>query len=341
MDCNVIVCGGTFDHFHKGHDGFLKYALSLSRKLIIGVTSDKFVRRWKIDDRSWNQIETLEERKKSILEFVKKEDALDRTEIVKIDDLFGNTLSKDLAIDAIVVSNETKKGADIINQRRAELDLPPLKIFIAPPVEAQDHKLISSARIRNGEIDRKGKLYIKPEWLKTDLVLPENLRKEFQKPFGTLSFDVSKHQNKFSWVVSVGDVTTKKFNKLNIEQNISVVDFKVARKKAFSSFGDLGFSKDETTIIVDNPAGHITHNLFLKVLDIFSSGFDKRIILKIEGEEDLAVLPLILAAPLGTTIYYGQPDKGLVKIIVSEEDKEKVYNLASKFKPIEARTRGY
>jgi uncharacterized protein (UPF0218 family) len=58
------------------------------------------------------------------------------------------------------------------------------------------------------------------------------------------------------------------------------------------------------------------------------------VILKIIGEEDLAVLPLILAAPLDTIIYYGQPNKGLVKILVSEENKERAYNILLKFRPI-------
>jgi len=81
--------------------------------------------------------------------------------LVKIDDSLGPTLSKDLLIDAIVVSKDTKKGAEIINQERANLDLPPLKIFIAPSVGASDGKPISSERIRKGEIDRQGKLYVK------------------------------------------------------------------------------------------------------------------------------------------------------------------------------------
>ncbi len=32
---NLVVCGGTFDHFHKGHEAFLKYVFSVGKKSII------------------------------------------------------------------------------------------------------------------------------------------------------------------------------------------------------------------------------------------------------------------------------------------------------------------
>lgn len=331
---NVVVCGGTFDHFHKGHESFLRYVFSVGKKYIVGITSDKFVRRWKIDDRSWKQIEPFKIRKQAVLEFVKKEKVLNKIEIVKIDDLFGSTLSKELMIDGIVVSEETKKGAEIINQKRKGLGLIPLEVFITLLVKAEDGKLISSERIRRGEIDRTGKLYVKPAWIKTDLVLPENLREEFRKPFGELLNIENLIEPKNSLIITVGDITTKIFNEKSLRQNISAVDFKVARKEAFSSFSDLGFHGDEKVIIAENSAGHITHDLFSKILNIFEAGFNKRIILKIEGEEDLVVLPLILAAPLNTIIYYGQPNTGLVKVLVSEENKEQAYSLVSKFRLI-------
>jgi len=326
----LIVCGGTFDHFHKGHSSFLKFACSVGKKLIIGITSDEFVGRWKIEGGGWNQIESFEERKKAVLDLIKKNKVSNKVEIVKIDDLFGPTLSESL-IDGIVISENTKKGAEIINQKRKKLNLNPLKIFISPSVSAENGKLISSAGIRNGEIDREGKLYIKPAWLNVDLVLPEILRKEFKKPFGVLKVDISERQNQFNWIVTVGDVTTKKLNQLSINQKISVIDFKVARRETFSSFSDLGFCGNEIVITAENPAGHIMHDLFSKSLNIFKSNFEKRVIFKIIGEEDLVVLPLALVAPLGTIIYYGQPEQGIMRVEISEKIKKIAFGLVDEF----------
>lgn len=339
---NLVVCGGTFDHFHKGHESFLRHVFSVGKKNIVGITSDKFVRRWKVDGRSWNQIEPFERRKQEVLKFVKKEGVVDRAEIIEIGDLFGPTLSKDLQIDAIVVSDDTRRGAEIINQKRKELGLKDLNILVAPSIYAEDGNLISSVRIRDGEINGMGRLYANPLWFKKDLILPENLRGEFQKPFGELLKDDGELVvDKDNLVITVGDVTTKKFNENFIKQDISVVDFKIARKETLSSLADLGFSGDEKVVTSDNPAGHITSDLFSKVLSIFKSDFDQKIVLEIAGEEDLAVLPLILRSPLNTVIYYGQPNMGLVKVVVSKESKNRIYGLVSKFEPIEIHTRGY
>ena len=311
----------------------------MGKKVIVGLTSDEFVRRWKIEGGSLKQIEDFEKRKQSVLEFIKKEGVLSKTEIVEISDLFGPTLSKELIIDAIIVSEDTKKGVDIINQKRKELGLRPLKIFIAPLVRAEDGKLISSARIRNGEINREGRLYLNPLWLKKDLQLPGILRKEFQKPFGELLKDAKGlFRNTNNLVITVGDVTTKIFNEKSLGQNISVIDFKVAREKKFSNIKELGFAGSENIFHADNPAGYITSSLFRVLLEIFKSDIKSKIILQINGEEDLAVLPLILIAPLGTVIFYGQPNKGIVRIAVSEETKDKAYELVNKF---EIFTRGY
>ena len=344
MPNNLIVCGGTFDHFHKGHEAFLNYVFSVGKKYLVGITSDNYVKNSKFRIQNPEFIEPFEKRKESVLEFVKKEKALNKVEIIKIEDLFGPTLSKDLVIDAIVVSQDSKDGADIINQKRKELKLAALKVFVVHPVNSEDGKLISSARIRNGEINRAGRLYVKPVWLQKDLILPKDLREEFHKPFGGL-FKAITDSNilKKSLIIAVGDETSRNLNKLAVNQRLSVVDFKVARKKKFSSFLDLGFSGNEKVVFANNPAGHMTHDLFSKILDIFKFSFSKRIILKIAGEEDLAVLPLILAAPLDTVIYYGQPplrsasyagQAGIIKVVVTEQSKERAYDLASRLKPI-------
>jgi pantetheine-phosphate adenylyltransferase len=330
---NLIVCGGTFDHFHAGHKEFIRYASSLGRKLFIGITSDVYVLNSKFPQKS-GLIESFEKRKQSVIDFIKSEGTSDKAKVVKIDDLFGYTLSKDLLIDGIVVSEDTKSGADIINSRRKDFDLSPLRIFIAPFIKAEDGRVISSQRIRNGEINREGKLYIEPLWLKKDLVLPEDLRNELAKPFGLLNFDILKDKNKSKVIISVGDATTEKFNKLGIDQQLSVIDFKIAREEEFYLFSDLGFSGKEKIVIAKNPPGQITHESFNKIQEIFRLGFDNRVVLKIVGEEDLIVLPLVLAAPLDAIIYYGQPNVGLVRVLVSEGNKDGARNLLSKFKPI-------
>ena len=328
MRFNIAVCGGTFDHFHKGHESFLHFILSSSNKIILGLTTDGFTQNKTLN----NSVENYEERKNSIEEFFEKETALDRLEIEPIDNLFIPKKWERLKIDAIVVSRDTVKGAEIINQDRKKRGLLELKIIVAPMTFADSNKELSSFRIRQGEINREGKLYIHPLWLKKDLMLPENLRKELQKPFGELLTGMeSLSMSKNNLVITVGDITTKMFNEKSLGQNLSVIDFKVAREKKFADIKELGFVGKESVFNVDNPAGFIKADLFRKLDDLFKNGVQEKTILLVNGEEDLAVLPLVLLAPLGSLIFYGQPNQGMVKVVVSEGTKDKAYELVNRF----------
>jgi len=329
----ITVCGGSFDHFHKGHKEFLRLALSLNKKVLIGITSDKFIENIKQKAQNANTIESFRKRKQSVLGFLDKEKALDRTSIVKIDDLFGPTLTKNLPIGTIVVSEKSKKGADIINEKRKKLGLNLLKILICPLIKTQDGRVISSAGIRNGQMNRDGEMYVNASWFRKSLILPKDLRKKLKKPFGEV-IKAPRQSDKNSYVVTVGDETSRKFNAKRINQKLSIVDFKIARKEIYSSFSELDFSGDEIVVRENNPAGYVHRNLFAKMPEIIRLGFVKRVILKITGEEDLLVLPVILTVPLNTIVYYGQPGVGLVRIMVSENIKKKAYFLASKFKQI-------
>ena len=60
--------------------------------------------------------------------------------------------------DAIVVTEETEPTAIEINEIRKKKSMKPLDIVVVSFVLADDNIPISSTRIRNGEIDKKGNL---------------------------------------------------------------------------------------------------------------------------------------------------------------------------------------
>jgi pantetheine-phosphate adenylyltransferase len=330
---NLIVCGGTFDHFHRGHREFLNYAFSIGKKIIVGLTSDEYVIRSKVKSEKSNLIESYAIRQESLERYLLQKKIQDRVAIFRIDDLFGSTLSKNLLIEGIVVTEESRSGADVINRKRKELGLAPLKIFTFPRVLTEDGGIISSARIRSGEIDREGNPYVKNVWFEKNLKLTKSLRKEFKEPFGELFKNVEdSFKSKNNLVITVGDVTAKNFNTKFPVQNISIIDYKVAREKKFSKLSELGFAGNENIFNVDNPAGYITSGLFKKLAEIIKSDMRRKIVLLVNGEEDLAVLPMVLLSPLETVIYYGQPEQGVMKIVVSGASKNRTYSLISKLK---------
>jgi len=330
MKYKLVVCGGTFDHFHKGHREFLQYGLSISDKLLVGLTTDEFV---KAKD-TIESIYDYKTRKQELENFFIQEKARNKVSIEPIGSIYIPKIWEQLSIEAIVVSENTISAAKKINLIRKEQRKYPLIIETVRLVKSEHNEYISSSSIRSGEINREGRLNVNPYWLNHSLIITEELRKEFKKPFGILIKDKKDYGNLISpFLITVGDITTKVFNQIGLNQNISVIDFRVARHKEFFSLKDLGFSKVQKVIRVNNPQGYLTSDLFKAVSNIFGSPKSRcRIVLKIEGEEDLSVLPLTLRAPLNSIVFYGQPGEGVVRVDITEKSKEVAYGLTNQFK---------
>ncbi len=321
MKYDLIASGGTFDLLHRGHKSFLDKVVKLADRVLVGVTSDTYVSNFKIDN-----YEDFKTRERNVYEYLKTLSAPNKIEIVEINDIYGPVLGKNFKAGAIAVTPQTNRTAIGINEKRLELGLPKLSIEIIEMDSAEDGGVISSTRIRNGEINRDGRPYVNKKWLDSDLYLPEDLRSTLHKPLGKILSEVPK--NKDTKIITIGDITTKKFNEKNIIQLLSIIDFQVKRQKKFSDISDLGF-KEIKAIKIKNPAGTITSDLFRAITSALKS--KKRQIILVEGEEDLSVLPAILISPLGFKIYYGQPDEGLVEVEVTEKIKEKVYEILNNF----------
>ncbi|WP_171823449.1 GTP-dependent dephospho-CoA kinase family protein [Thermogymnomonas acidicola] len=86
--------------------------------------------------------------------------------------------------------------------------------------------------------------------------------------------------------------------------------------------GEASFKHIEGSVRVINEAGTISHDLMIEIRDAFLTGRPKRI--EVEGEEDLAVIPIIFYAPLNTVVAYGVPDVGMACIRVTPEEKDRV-----------------
>ncbi len=328
---SLVVCGGTFDHFHRGHEAFLRYALSLSEHVLLGITSDEYTKQKPYSF----SIFALQKRKYEVESFLLSQGLRNRVSMQEIDTSFIPVQWGEKPIEAIICTQNTIGGAKAINNERKKKKLPELPIDVHVLLRGEDKEIISSVRVRRGIINRNGKPYINPIWLISRLRLPENLRETLRVPFGTLILDfhewIQEHTIYPDRTVTVGDVVTKTFHDYKYYQRISVIDFIVERIKQYSSYDQLGFKESENKLTVNNPAGYIESGLFSTIFSVLQVDSSQQCIIHVLGEEDLATLPVILAAPLNYNIFYGQPHKGVVHINVTEEVKDLAYSLTSSF----------
>ena len=144
-----VVVGGTFDYIHKGHVLLLNCALSLSDRVIVGLSSDSFLEEIsKYTDHDYNQ------RNRQLQSYLKKRRVFKKCLIFELKDRYGPALFP--KSDTIVVSEETQIFADECNMIRCSMGLTPLVKVVVPLVYAEDGERISSSKIRNKKIDSKG-----------------------------------------------------------------------------------------------------------------------------------------------------------------------------------------
>lgn len=322
-----IIIGGTFDHFHLGHQKILERAFFLGEKVTIGMTKKDFHKNKFLT----SVIEEYDKREKSVRDFLNNKDLDGRFNLIPIVDIFGTTLT-DPSIEAILVSQETHKNALLINEKRREKQLPDLEIIVFSYVTSNDGQTITSERIRSGEIDRFGERYISVFDKKEKIILPLRLRDELKKPLGNLLstkelFDYIR-ENKPVMVIAVGDIVANLLYKNNFDPELKIIDFKTKRKKIAPEFP---INKDIK--LINNKAGTITKEAVLVMENLIKKYFfnKQKQILTINGEEDLLALPAILLAPLNSLVLYGQPDEGTIVIKVTEEKKREIKKLVERF----------
>lgn len=147
------------------------------------------------------------------------------------------------------------------------------------------------------------------------LTLPKEHRKLFQEPFGDLHPTLDEVIPKISGCITyaVGDVVTHNLQKKGIIPDVAVVDGYTMRspcRRVPVIHGEC--------IRVKNPAGTLTDDL-ISALE-HAIGHPPFTVI-VDGEEDLAVIPLVIAAPDGAIVLYGQPHQGVVLRTVNSEAK--------------------
>ena len=152
-----------------------------------------------------------------------------------------------------------------------------------------------------------------------NLRLPVKLRSELARPLGPIlsSTEAKKFLKSAGTVVSCGDVVTASLLEWGMMPFLAVVDGKTTRDVAIalSTFEPIA---ERRHVKVRSAPATLSAELQEAVRLLASEGGG---LLEVEGEEDLAVLPILIEMKLGTIVIYGQPGEGLCVVKVDEEAK--------------------
>ncbi|MFQ6025053.1 MAG: phosphopantetheine adenylyltransferase [Nitrosopumilaceae archaeon] len=152
MQYNLVALGGTFDVVHKGHLALLEKAFSISSKVIIGLTSDEFASK-----KGKKLLYSYSQRLESLKTTIEKNFPNSQYQISRLENDFGPAVTEG-AVEALVVSEETRGQGEALNKLRSEKNLSLVEKIIVPMVLAKDGISISTTRIRKSEIDIEGNL---------------------------------------------------------------------------------------------------------------------------------------------------------------------------------------
>ena len=162
-------------------------------------------------------------------------------------------------------------------------------------------------------------------------VLPDNIRNLLKEPIGKLVDEkqlihILKDEKK---VVSIGDKVTYTLLKHDIKPFFCIVYYHTRRGECSEDIIKLLKSYGKKTIKVKNPAKTITDELW-NIIKLAFEDNSQSLKIEVDGEEDLASLAVIYMAPVDVTIIYGLPDKGVLVVKPTKENKDKVKEVLDK-----------
>ncbi|EZA48353.1 hypothetical protein DMN91_008338 [Ooceraea biroi] len=138
-----VILGGTFDRLHNGHKILLsEAALRCTERLTVGVTETNMISGKLL----WELIEPCTQRISEVKEFLEDVDSSITYNVVPIEDMYGPT-KEDPTLEMIVVSEETKRGGDKVNELRLQKNLSKLDIYVVELAVDECHNKHEEAKI--------------------------------------------------------------------------------------------------------------------------------------------------------------------------------------------------
>lgn len=150
--------------------------------------------------------------------------------------------------------------------------------------------------------------------------LPEVMRGELKEPLGGITAEVEEERlGGDGRVIAVGDMVAYHLLEAGVVPDVAVVDGRTKREEVDDEVVE-SWSALPLFRSVENEPGTVSRGLVVALREAL--GKKERgdgVLVEVDGEEDLAVLPALVLADEGDTVVYGQPGEGMVYVEVDSE----------------------
>jgi len=172
------------------------------------------------------------------------------------------------------------------------------------------------------------------------LALPDSLRSAFKEPFGPVHTDTeqllsaveetaAESDTDAPPLIAVGDVVSYHLCTGGRQPDVMLIDGKTEREAVDSEIETRLAEPPGTVKTVHNPPAELSEELLVTLRAAIDA--DEPVTIRVDGEEDLATLPAIVAAPLGSSVVYGQPGEGMVHVAVTDAQRRDGRQLLAQF----------
>lgn len=159
--------------------------------------------------------------------------------------------------------------------------------------------------------------------------LQSSLRSALKEPLGPLFTDAETLLAAAgNPLITVGDVVTYHVLAAGTVPDLALVDERTERDAVDPEVSDgISNGRFERVVHVENPPAVLTAPLLTSLREGIAG---ESTLIRVDGEEDLATLPAVLAAPDGAAVVYGQPGEGMVLLTVDDDLRAEVRDIVAR-----------
>ena len=163
---------------------------------------------------------------------------------------------------------------------------------------------------------------------KETLFFNEKVKKILRTPLGIAIFEredksikklkILLDEFKPKLLITVGDVVSQNVINGGLHPNLSIIDYRtkrIKRKTPIIRFFDIIYN-------IENPPSTISPKAWETIDKAINDSIEsKKVLIVVEGEEDLLAIPSVMDSPENSFILYGQPSDAMVVIISTQHVK--------------------